>query len=121
MTATQITSQIQAMIDEQTRSVTTLLVDGADRMVSDAERLIPVRTGATKAALTVDVKNRTDGIEITIHTGSQDDVAFDQEYGTTTNDAQPFMRPAFDQTIDQLRDTVVAAARDITKKYNDKK
>jgi HK97 gp10 family phage protein len=118
MTAAQISSNIDKMIQEQIQAVTGHIVDAADRMLQDAESLVPVDTGRTKASLRADIKKDSKGVQVTIHAGKADDTAYFNEYGTVHMNAQPFMRPAFDKSADTYLDIIVKSARDITRKYN---
>ena len=77
------------------------LIAAADRVKSEAKRLVPVRTGALQRAI-----DRTDpyagrSLERKIAVGvkrPQSRYAHFVEFGTVHNAAQPYLRPALDVT-----------------------
>lgn len=60
-----------------------------DEILPDMQRNCPVQTGRLKASLDAQVENQI------LRVGSRDvDYSVDVELGTSTQEAEPFMRPA---------------------------
>jgi len=68
-----------------------------------AKMLVPVKTGNLRAS----IGTRTDKIRQEAWVGSPVEYAPYQEYGTKYMQAQPYLRPALEDKIDNIRDFFV--------------
>jgi HK97 gp10 family phage protein len=68
-----------------------------------AKTLSPVRTGNLRAS----IGSRVEGLRQEAYVGSNVEYAEYQEYGTKYMAAQPYLRPALEQNIDNVRDFFV--------------
>jgi HK97 gp10 family phage protein len=89
-----------------------VLVKRAEPVAERARQLVPVDEGHLKNSIHVSTKltrrqkgrhrkRHRDDVEVFVGPGT-DPAAHLQEFGTSQHPAQPFMRPAWDQTKDEL-------------------
>jgi len=67
---------------------------------TQAKMLAPVRTGHLRAS----IGRRVEGLRQEAYVGSNVEYAEYQEYGTKYTAAQPYLRPALEQNVDNIRD-----------------
>jgi HK97 gp10 family phage protein len=95
-----------------------VLLKRAEPVAERARQLAPFKEGHLKASIHVSTKLtkrqkgrhrkvHRDDVEVFVGPGA-DPAAHLQEYGSSIHPAQPFMRPAWDQTKDDLLDGVGA-------------
>lgn len=85
-----VMSRVQGAVDAETR----------EEVLPEAKRLVPVKTGKLKASL--DVGTERDGAVITGYVEAGEPYAPYPEFGTATQKAKPYLRPAA-ETFDLQR------------------
>ena len=124
-TPKEITAKFRRLINEQKKAVDNVLAAGAQRMVSDVKSSIPKNTGVTAAAYKYALRKGPvspvlDGPN-TFHKvffSENDHVAYFLEFGTTKMAPRPFLRPAYNRHIPQIKNTAVSAGVSVIKKFN---
>lgn len=64
----------------------------ADDVLDDARRMVPVDTGALQESLRYEIEGK--GINTVARVGSDSEYSVHVEMGTSSNEAQPYLRPA---------------------------
>lgn len=77
----------------------TLVKNLGESIVNEAKRLAPVKTGKLRDS--IEIKENTD---MTVSVGSNLDYILFQEFGTRFQSGTPFLRPALDSTINNIKD-----------------
>lgn len=85
--------------------------DTGDRIQKRAKKDAPVETGELRRSIKV-VKSRSRQV-ISVEIVADSDHAIFQEYGTTRNRAQPFMRPALHAEIPAFLEDLNEILRDV--------
>lgn len=93
----------QSMISETDSRLEVRMVQAGLNIEKEAKRRVPVDTGNLRASIASETE--TDRNTITSHTGTNVEYSDDVEYGTSSSEAQPYLRPAMDkETRDLIRD-----------------
>jgi HK97 gp10 family phage protein len=93
---------------EVQRQVHAQLAEWAERVKTEAKRLVPVRTGYLRSTIFAQIQ------EWTAEVGAEAAYAANVEFGTRYAAAQPFLQPAVEACLPEL-ERVLSAAVDLAK------
>ena len=106
-------SSVQAKLDKLdpvTRAAAALGVQKSGLLVEGtAKNLSPVDTGALRGSINTTSKSLSSGAQATVRTNIE--YAMYQEFGTTRQQAQPFMRPALQKNKNKVKQIVSTEIR----------
>ena len=101
--------EVQKEIEDLAERVAAALPDairkGATLIEDSAKDKAPVQTGALRDSIITDVQRK--GSEIIVEVGPTVDYADDVEFGRLRKAAQPYLRPAVDETEQEVLDLIV--------------
>ena len=94
------------------------MLDVVTHIVGDAKYLAPVRTGFLRDHITASVTRKRVWIIGTIRSTAP--YSLYQEFGTSRNSANPYMRPAFNKNVDRIIRELGTTLREVMIKSADK-
>lgn len=103
----QFIRSVQTISNDMESSVKQVVTNTALQIESDAKYLAPVDTGHTRRNITTEVKDG--GMAAEVYANAEYSIYV--EFGTSKQNAQPFMTPAFVQNKEKFQRDIIAAMR----------